>query len=119
MRITRERRTRSVWRRRAAAVLALVAGSAGAVAVAEPARVAVLEPSASNLSRLEPHALHAAVAGALAAKEIEVVPRDKIEPELAACTAPSCYVTLAGTTNATHVLRIEGVYANDGYTLQL
>jgi hypothetical protein len=114
----RERGTRSLRRCVAATIASVLVGSA-AIAVAQPARVAVLEPSASNLPGVEPHALQTAVASALAAKGVDVVPAGKIEPELAVCTAPSCYVTVAGATNATHVLRVEGLYANDGYTLQL
>jgi hypothetical protein len=115
----RERRTRSIWRRRAAVTIAALVVGAAAAAGAQPARVAVLEPSTSNLPGVEPHALQTAVASALAAKGVEVVPAGKIGPELAVCTAPSCYVTVAGATGATHVLRVEGLYANDGYTLQL
>lgn len=115
----RERGTRSIWRRRVAVTIAGLLVGAAAAAGAQPARVAVLEPSASNLPGIEPHALQTAVASALATKGVEVVPAGKIGPELAVCTAPSCYVTLAGATAATHVLRVEGLYANDGYTLQL
>jgi hypothetical protein len=102
-----------------ALVLVLLLRASTTAFAASPARVIILETSPVDLPGLGANALTAGVATALQSKGAEVIPAIKLRTELLACTSPSCYVTIADVAGATHVLRIEGAYANDGYTLQV
>ena len=98
-------------------VLALAISATASAA--SSGRVVILETSPIDLPRLGANAVTTGVATALQAKGVEVVPSNKLRAELLACTSPTCYVTIADLAGATHVLRLEGAYANDGYTLQV
>lgn len=81
-------------------------------------RVLIIEPRPVVLPGLGQRALRNAVETVVRTNEAEVIPARRATAA-GACETPACLRRTATEAKATHVFRVDGEYANEGYRLQL
>jgi hypothetical protein len=101
-----------------ALLLTATTGTALAAEPAEPPRVLIIEPRPVVLPGLGQRALRNTVETVVRTNGAEVVPARRATAA-GACETPACLRRTATEAKATHVFRVDGEYANEGYRLQL
>jgi hypothetical protein len=83
-------------------------------------RVAVVDASSSKVPRGEAARLRADIEDVVGSLGAEVVPlADSKAAAAGDCSEPECMMAIHGATGATHVLRVESVFKQGTFTLQL
>lgn len=101
-------------------LLAGVAGGGWAVAALAAGRVPRLAPlDVTAVPADGRKELRVVIAAAIRERGAEAVPWESLEDLPRDCDGPGCFTALARATAATHVLRIQGGYADEGFRVKL